>query len=708
MDSWLVAAAAAAGYFAKYWKNLSKDRNGFPEFSSEDSRIGKADTGKGPFCKSSRRRKLLEDVSPDAREVSDRKVSDIDHLNVTSAAEVDSSIGFYGEKVGSLGNHTDHNVISLSSLAPGFLTNENLREDECGKESGADSGGNCAKPSITTMDSFSDSMRKRSSLKTNISYGCLLKPLTSLDSCLMAQLYMQHVKMEEYVLSSLPSLSTPTLRPLVITDGSRIISRASHDFSGGSNVTGDNKLHNEATLKKSGYVLGIPPLPKIESLDLPKKLKLKRGSGRNGRLSIPCKIGTEKQFHSQQGSHHGVILFCLGISIGLISSYMGNRREVDKLRGLLKQTENLVQDLQEELEMKDSLTVKELANENYESRETYDNSFHDRATNSCSLEQNIDNSTRYDGKELYYEKVKESSESISKIEAELEAELERLGLNMNVSNMERRLSDLVELDPDFVADFAEGELRSDKVKDQALVQSVPNEDRSGTSTTHSGNYAFSPRELSLRLHEVIQSRLEERVQELETALLNSQRKVKLMEPVPNNSLKISGSEWKNSSTPESLTNKEFDCMSKPLVMNLSGEALDAYNEACEELLKVDESEEEDAPSDHYQNNHHHEELHMFDGNMSWGGQNTGDGSLPNPTHHAMNISEEPFPGQGRILEEHSSRVQELLDIGVSEDESSDCDDEMEKQLIQQIVEKTKKGSPVLLNAQRILFSMYEI
>lgn len=124
---------------------------------------------------------------------------------------------------------------------------------------------------------------------------------------------------------------------------------------------------------------------------------------------------------------------------------MGNRREVDKLKGLLKQTENLVQDLQEELEMKDSLTVKELANENYESQETYDNSFHDRATNSCSLEQNIDNSTRYDGKELYYEKVKESSESMSKIEAELEAELERLGLNMNVSNMERRLSDLVEV-----------------------------------------------------------------------------------------------------------------------------------------------------------------------------------------------------------------------------------------------------------------------
>ncbi|XWS37272.1 hypothetical protein CRYUN_Cryun19dG0029100 [Craigia yunnanensis] len=703
MDSWLVAAA---GYFAKYWQNLSRGRNDFPEFSSVDSRIEKAETGKGPFCKFARRRKLQEDVSLEGREVSDKKVSDIYGLNVASAAEVDSTSGFDGEKVGSLGNHTDCNVISLSNLAPGFLTNENLTENQCGKGPDADSSGNSTKPSIARMDSFNEPMRKRSSLKTKYSYGPLLKPLSSLDGCLMAQLYMQHVKMEEYILSSLPSASTPTLRrPLLITDGSRIISRASGDFSNGSNRTGDSKLHNEATFRKSGYVFGIPPLPKIKSLDLPKKFKLKRGNGGDGRLSIPCKMDTEKQFHSQWGSHDGAVLFCLGISIGVISSYTGNRREVEKFRGLLKQTENLVQDLQEELEMKDSLTVKEIANENYESQEKYDHSFHDRATNSSSHEQNIDNSTRYDGKESYYEKVEESSESMSKIEAELEAELERLGLNMNVSNLERRLSDLVELDPD----FAEGELRSDMVNGQALVQSVSNEDRSGTSTTHSGNYAISPRELSLRLHEVIQSRLEERVEELETALQNSQRKVKLMESKHKNSWKISNSECKYFSTLESpQINEEFDCMSKPLVMKLSGEALDAYNEACEELLKVDESEDEDAPSNIYQNNHR-EELHKFDGNMAWGCQNGINGSLPHPTHYEKKISEKPFYGDGRTREEQPSRIQELHDVGVSEDECGDeCDDEMEKQLIQQILEKTKKGSPVLLNAQRILFSMDEI
>ena len=82
MDSWFVAATAAAGYFAKYWQNLLRDRNGFPEFSSVDSRIGKAETEKGPFLKFARRRKLQEDVSSEGREVSDKKVSDIYGLNV--------------------------------------------------------------------------------------------------------------------------------------------------------------------------------------------------------------------------------------------------------------------------------------------------------------------------------------------------------------------------------------------------------------------------------------------------------------------------------------------------------------------------------------------------------------------------------------------------------------------------------------------------
>lgn len=139
-----------------------------------------------------------------------------------------------------------------------------------------------------------------------------------------------------------------------------------------------------------------------------------------------------------------MILFCLGISIGIIFSFITNKKEVDELKELVKQTENLVQDLQEELEMKDSMTVKELANENYESQDTRDSS-HDRAPTVFFPELHMDGSTERDGKILYDQKAEESSEPMSKIEAELEAELERLELNIDASSLDRRLSDLVEV-----------------------------------------------------------------------------------------------------------------------------------------------------------------------------------------------------------------------------------------------------------------------
>ena len=51
------------------------------------------------------------------------------------------------------------------------------------------------------------------------------------------------------------------------------------------------------------------------------------------------------------------------MSIGILLSSLSNKKEFDTLKGTLKQMENLVQDLQDELEMKEGLTVKELPNE---------------------------------------------------------------------------------------------------------------------------------------------------------------------------------------------------------------------------------------------------------------------------------------------------------------------------------------------------------
>ena len=135
-----------------------------------------------------------------------------------------------------------------------------------------------------------------------------------------------------------------------------------------------------------------------------------------------------------------VILFYLRISIGLISSFMAKKREIDELKELLKDTENLVQDLQEELEMRDTLlTVKELSNENCESLGIPENSLF------SMKEQNLVPSAKSDDKELFIQSAEEGSESLSKIEAELEAELQRLGLNIDTSSTDKGFYDLHEV-----------------------------------------------------------------------------------------------------------------------------------------------------------------------------------------------------------------------------------------------------------------------
>ena len=265
----------------------------------------------------------------------------------------------------------------------------------------------------------------------------------------------------------------------------------------------------------------------------------------------------------------------------------------------------------------------------------------------------------------------------------------------------------MQLDPNFVADFTQGELREDMIHGQAAARPKSNQDARDTSTPHSGTYAVSPRELSLRLHEVIQSRLEERVQELETALQHSQRKLKLVESGHKNSWKeFSSNEWRYSSTQECSIANECNPMAQPLVMNLSEEALDAYNEAYIELMKIDDSEDQDLSLVTHANKHQ-EGFNPSD-QHAFRGQNVGiGGSIPHLAINDDTLSMEFFSSKTKAFGGHTSEVKEFNDVCVSEDENSDCDDEIEKQLIKQIVEKTKKGSPVVLNAQRVLFSMDE-
>ncbi|CAN0876931.1 hypothetical protein LINGRAHAP2_LOCUS11574 [Linum grandiflorum] len=639
MDIWVfgAAAAAAARCIANQWKPNSKSGT---DFSTEVSSCEKSEI---PSCRISRllcRSKLPKDsVASQSVGLDDRSDAySIDGYSETGAA---SASGYV--------ENQDQNapLAGASDLTADMI---NYTVKQC-------SGG---------MDFNNGARGNKSSMRTRYPRSRLIRPINSLESCLIAQLWNEHTEMEEYVFRALPSPST-AVRPLVVTNGSQVISRSSLDYA--SNRSGVNR---EET------VYGVPPLPKFGCSNLAKDGKSRRRKEYRQKLIRSDKKSSSKS-HPQLGSIDEKVLFFLGISLGVMSSFVTNKRDVDKLKESLKQTKSLVQDLQDELEMKEALTVKELANENYESLVTNDNPSDRFASNTEDAHKSLENESQ----ESNMEKAK-SPEYMSNIEAELEAELERLGLNVSASSLERRLSDLVEtltlaktyaqLDPDFVADFAQGELQVDKVREDGSV-SGPDRDASGTSTAHSGNTAVSARELSVRLHEVIQSRLEARIRELETALESSQRKVLLMESGHGVVRRLSSRELRYSSGEQSPVSQcDFSSAAQPVVMNLSGDALDAYNEAYEELSKANESGEDDSPTAFYEK--------MCEQNKEESRTEA------RPTSELIDLE----------------RFQELQYSDVGSEEDSDSNEEMEE-LIKRILERTKKGSPAVINAQRMLCSI---
>ncbi|KAJ4961063.1 hypothetical protein NE237_020973 [Protea cynaroides] len=722
MDLWVVAAAAGAGYLAKH---LSLDREGESESQSSFGGSTHDKSEPRPLLQ-----QLQEQACPlqrfswkqlggsgtsDREEVSSDFYSRLSEANGSagaSATEVASTSGFSDEVSVNLRVYEEFNILSLSSFPPGLSGNNNHQEKADGikgKSEIYDKPGDFLSHEPSTGErGFHYKYgrgRSRSFLRSKLPRGYSIKPFSSLESCLIAQLYKEHGKMDKNVFTPPSSPTTVPLRPLIVTDGKQIISRASSDSYRVRFGSVENKVHRGDEYAEGETVLGVPPLPETGSLELPKKLKQKRGKGSLGRSKSSNMRVSPKDFQSQ-GSPNGMLLFCIGIAIGVMSTVMANKREVDKLNELLKQTENLVQDLQEELEMKDSLTVRELPNEGYESLRNNDLSIHHQPLAPFSPQRKRTELKNCDSKELYDQKEDGKSESLSKIEAELEAELEMLELNMSSSSVHS----LFELDRHFGTEIVQGELRANMIKRGDRGQDDSDQDVSGTSTTraHTANYSVSPQELSLRLREVIQARLEERITELETALQHSRQRMPLVESEGFDSWRnFSNSEISSSSTHGSpiMMMDYGDNIAGPLVLNLSGEALDAYNEACEELTRISEAEEEYPPSTISNNkNIYQEGLHPVNDSQfchqNGGGQN---GSLTHLKVIEERQSRTLVHDKFRLCEEQVSRSQGSSEGGQIEDE----EDEMGKLLIKQIVEKAKQRSPAVLKVQKMLFSMDE-
>lgn len=239
----------------------------------------------------------------------------------------------------------------------------------------------------------------------------------------------------------------------------------------------------------------------------------------------------------------------------------------------------------------------------------------------------------------------------------------------------------MQFEPDFVPDIVEGELRADLLTRKAGPQPHVDRDGSGSSTTHFANYAISPTELSLQLHKVLQSRLEERVKELETELQNKQREVHYIE---SESIK-SCRDFSNSGPGSSSIQEQ---PRHPMVINVVGNSLDAYGEAYNEFAKMNEFEEDG--------------LHPFDEESCW---NRDGGAHYMPCHLIGNGS----ASMSSIHHKGEDWNTPSDDICTSRDENGNGDGEMEKLSIKQILEKAKarKGFPAVVNAQRTLFLMDE-
>ncbi|CAM0949418.1 unnamed protein product [Alopecurus aequalis] len=492
----------------------------------------------------------------------------------------------------------------------------------------------------------SGSGRGRGALRSRRPQRPFFKPLVAAENSYIPQLYAENFEFEEYTFAPVPSPASA--RPFIVTDGRRIISKSRYEpVPVPFDIGFDKDCRNGPRVPES--IVGIAPLPELN------KSRRDRTVSQDASLSFPGSL---------RGLVERLLLFSSGVGIGILSSSLSSKKDVDSLKGTLKRMENLVQDLQDELDMKEGLTVKELPNE--------------------MSDDNIKAHTA-------------DSEPMSKIEAELEAELARLELNITSNHLEEQPFDLSEIDQEFIGDIVQGELKIDMIRrDIADYSSESDHGRdsrqSSPDCTRDANYPVSPRDLSIRLHKVIQRRLEDRIKELETALAQGQNQAQLQimarERVFSERTCSNSDSGSSSNQDSPLFIQETSSSAEPFCLNLAGDALEAYDEAYEEFMRIADSPCTTSTNGKPQVNEDYSVVH----NLIWGLEDDSATELKNVPNWERDVKN----GEPNRAQESDGDV---------EDESGDDDDHDSKMLIQQIVERTKQGSPVLINAQRMLFSV---
>ena len=251
----------------------------------------------------------------------------------------------------------------------------------------------------------------------------------------------------------------------------------------------------------------------------------------------------------------------------------------------------------------------------------------------------------------------------------------------------------MQVDEEFIGGIVCGELKADVIpRDHTDYSSECHHGRdsreSSPDYTCGANYPVSPRDLSIRLHKVIQRRLEDRIKELESAIAHrqKQRQVQMMVTDQIFSERICSNSESGSSSGQGspIFIQETSSLAEPYCLNLSGDALEAYDEAYEEFMRIADSPCTTSTNGKPQTT----EDYLVDRGLIWEMEDSSRKLKEVPTWERALKSADP------------SRDQES-----DRDESGDDDDDDCKVLIQQIVERTKQGSPVLVNAQKLLFSV---
>lgn len=207
MDLWLVAAATGAGYIAKYRQQLaSKEREeSLLESTSRNSVSGQL-----------RSHNSLQEFQNQPNPLHKHSWKETGRDFPSGREDSSGFAGLPSTSGSNIDRDENQNVLSLSSSLPGFNTQGFQQE---------------------TGSNNTSSLPIYPRSKVNLQYrprsrGDYVTPANSFESGLMAQLCRENARMEEYTYSSLQAPSNPVVRPLLVTDGRRVISRASRDFRG--------------------------------------------------------------------------------------------------------------------------------------------------------------------------------------------------------------------------------------------------------------------------------------------------------------------------------------------------------------------------------------------------------------------------------------------------------------------------------------------